>query len=332
MPLHVLVPMMLLSLFLLPHPVHAVHQPPDIPGVKPVCATTEECLDKIRSDDPAVKDEAVSTLGQLKDPRSVPPLIEIVRNHVPNKDEYFADIRRDNYTVVTALRALGMIGDRRAIPVLVEFIKREPFIQLRVLAAEMIRLIGMSSRDVPMLLDLLNDPHTSLRFVIFEAIRRSDDPVNKRYTQRFENYVPRADVIEDSVTPPPAPESIGVPIYPKALYLLYASASDQWIMREKPQRLSKARWLHTFFTKDPLKKVAAYYEDVLGEKSLGREEIEKTYRYGGEDDAEPAYIGQGVGFILKKADRPELKAPVVLVSVYEDKVLEGTAITISAPK
>ncbi|MBI3995910.1 MAG: hypothetical protein HY349_08045, partial [Nitrospirae bacterium] len=90
--------------------------------------------------------------------------------------------------------------------------------------------------------------------------------------------------------------------------------------------------LHTFLTKDPLEKVMAHYEKLLEEKGLTRSEIEKTYRYGGDDDPEPAYIGRGGGFILKKADRPDLKAPLVLISVYEDKVLEGTAITISAPK
>jgi hypothetical protein len=215
---------------------------------------------------------------------------------------------------------------------MVEFIKKEPFIQLRVLAAEMIRLIGVDPPDVPLLLDLLNDPHTSLRFVIFEAIRRSDDPVAKRYTQRFMNYIPRADVIEDSVTPPPTPESIGVPIYPTSRYLLYASVSDQWIMRERPQRLSKTRWLHTFLTQDPVKTVVSYYERILREKALPRTEIEKSYRYSSEEDADLAYIGQGFGFILKKAERSDLTAPVIVVSVYEDKVLEGTAITISAPR
>jgi len=328
----VLLPMMLATVFILPRTVHAVDPPPDIPGVKPICSTPEECLAKSRSDDPAVQDEAVLILGRLKDPSSVPPLIEIVRNHVPDKDDYFADIRRDNYTVVTALRALGAIGDRRAVPALVEFIKSERFIQLRVLAAEMIRQIGLETPDVPLLLDLLNDPHTSVRFVIFEAIRRSDDPLTKRYTQRFMNYIPRADVIEDSVSNPPSAEGLGVPPYPASKYLLFASASNDWVMREWPERLSKVRWLHTFFTQDPVKTVVRYYEGILGEKAQPRTEIEKSYRYSGADDPEPAYIGQGFGFILKKDERPGLKSAVVVVSIYEDKVLNGTAITISAPR
>ncbi len=310
----------------------AVHVPPEIPGTQPVCASSRDCLELIRSADPAVKDEAVLILGKLKDPNSVLPLIEIVKGHVPNRDEHFADIRRDNYTVVTAVRALGMIGDRRALPTLAEFIKREPFIQLRVLAAEMIRQMGLRTEDIPFIFDLLNDPHTSVRYVIFEAIRRADDPISKQYTQRFINYMSRADVIEDSVTRPPPLSAIGVPIYAEATYLLYASASDDWIMRERPQRLSKTRWIHTFLTKDPIKKVVAFYESALDEAAVARAVIEKSYSYRGEEETEGAYIGVGVGFILKKAERPDLRVPVVIVSIYEDKILEGTAITISSPR
>jgi hypothetical protein len=309
-----------------------LHQPPKIPGIQPICNAVDPCLKLLDDPDPAVRDAAATRLAFLKDPKSVPPLIKIVEAHVPGGDQYFADMRRDNSLALTAMRTLGAIGDRRALPALIEFAKKEPFIQLRVLAAEMIRQIGVRTSDIPSLLDLLNDPHTSVRYVIFEAIRRADDPVTKRYTQRFVSFVPRADVMEDSVTNPPKPEQIGVPIYAGSTYLLYASASDTWIMRERPQRLSKTKWLHTFLTKDPVKQVVGFYEAAFRKRALTRAEIEKQYNYSGADDPDPKYIGDGYGFVLSKGEREALRAPIVVLSVYEDKILEGTAITISAPK
>lgn len=308
-----------------------LHQPPDVPGVNQVCNTVDSCLALVESSDPMVRDSAVTRLGRYKDPKAVPALIKIVEGHTPNSDEYFADVQRDTSIVYTAMRALGVIGDRRAIPVLIEFVKKEPFIQLRVLGAEMIREIGTKTEDIPLLLDLLNDPHTSVRYVIFEAIRRGDDPITKRYTQRFASYVPRADVIEDSVTPLPKPEEIGVPIYPKGRYLYYASASDRWIMREKPQRLSKTRWLHTYLTADTVKQVVDFYEGAFRKRAITRAEIEKQHNYSGEEDPDPKYMGEGFGFILSKGERASLRDPLVVLSIYEDKILGGTAITLSAP-
>lgn len=310
-----------------------LHQPPEIPGVRPICNAVDACLELLDDPDPAARDAAVTRLAFLKDSKSVPPLIKIVEAHVPSGgDQYFADMRRDNSLALTAMRALGAIGDRRALPALIAFAKKEPFIQLRVLAAEMIRQIGVRTADIPLLLELLNDPHTSVRYVIFEAIRRADDPVTKRYTQRFISYVPRADVTEDSVTDPPKPEQIGVPIYAGSTYLLYASASEQWIMRERPQRLNKTKWLHTFLTKDPVKQVVGFYEGTFRKRAQTRAQIEKQYNYSGADDPDPKYIGEGYGFVLTKGERDALRAPIVVVSVYEDKILEGTAVTISAPK
>ena len=310
----------------------ALDPPPSIAGVEPVCNTVPDCLKLLRSEDLQIRDEAVLTLGRLKDPRAVPYLLDIVRRHVYGNNVYFYDATPTSDLVITAMRALGAIGDRRAVPVLVDFVKKEPFIQYRVLAAEMIRQIGIITENIPDLLSLLNDPHTSVRFVIFETIRRADDPVSKQYTQRFINYVPRADMIEDSVTVPPALESIGVPLYPGARYLFYVSASEQWIMRERPQKLTKTRWLHTFLTEAPLKQVVAHYEGIFIRKAMARAQIEEQYNYSGEEDPEPSFIGEGFGFILKKTERNGLRAPVIVVSIYQDKVLGGTAITISAPK
>jgi hypothetical protein len=314
------------------YPAQAADPPVPIPGLKPVCNTVSECISRLEDEDPTVRDEAILTLGRIKDPQAVPYLIEIVKKHVYGKDVYFYDINPASHLALTAIRALGAIGDRRAIPVLVDFVKGEPFIQYRVVAAEMIRLIGVEPENIPSLLELLNDPHTSVRFVIFETIRRADSPVSKKYTQRFINYVPRADMIDDSVTPVPDPDSIGVPIYPGAKYLYYVSASEQWIMRERPQKLTKTRWLHTFSTPDSVKKVVKYYEGVFRRKAVTRAQIEQQYNYSGEEDPEPTFIGEGFGFIINRTDRASLPVPVVVVSVYEDKLLQSTAVTISAPR
>lgn len=304
----------------------------DLPGVQLVCNTVPDCLQLLGSDDPKIKGGAIATLGALRDPRAVPHLIGIVQQHVYGNDVYFYQDTPTSYAVVTAMRALGAIGDRKALPVLMDFIKKERFIQYRVLAAEMIRMIGVDRENIPFLLKLLNDSHSSVRFIIFETIRFADDPVSKLYTKRLVHFIPRADMIEDSITPLPHLESIGVPVYPDAVYLFYASVSERWIMRERPRGLRKVHWLHTFLTKDPLKRVVAYYEDVFDQKVRPLNRSERQYIYAEEEGFQQEMFGRVFGFIVNSGERAGINPPEVVVSLYEDRVLDGTAITLSAPK
>ena len=305
-----------------------------IEGVETTCRSTASCLRILRlaGEEFPVRLNAVVTLGALRDRMAVPDLIEIVRNHAYGDRVYHYEDTPHSLLAVTAIRALGTIGDRRSIPVLIQFIRKEAYIQFRVLAADMIRMIGIEQADVPKLLPLLNDPHTSIRFVIFETIRFADDPVSKRYTRRFVDYVPRVDMIEDSVTASADDYSIGVTIYPAAEYLFYASASDEWIMRKWPKRLDDLRWLHTFFTGDSVGDVLSYYEGLLKKKAKRLSEGARRFNFGNAEDVNNAFIGEAFGFILRKADEATLHTPVLVVSIYEDKVLEGTAITFYAPK
>ena len=307
---------------------------PTIQGVETTCSSTASCLRLLRleGEDFSVRLNAVVTLGALRDPLAVPDLIEIVRNHAYRDRVYHYEDTPHSLLVVTALRALGTIGDRQSIPVLIQFIQKEAYIQFRVLAADMIRMIGIEPEDVPMLLPLLNDPHTSIRFVIFETIRFADDPVSKRYTRRFVNYVPRADMIEDSVTTSADAYSIGVSIYPGSEYLFYASASDEWIMRKWPARLDDLRWLHTFFTMDSVGEVLSYYERLFDKNAKRLSDGARRFNFGDAEDVGNEFIGEAFGFILRKTEEPSLRASILLVSIYEDKVLEGTAISFYAPK
>lgn len=307
---------------------------PTIQGVETTCRSTASCLRLLRleGEDLSVRLKAVVVLGALRDPFVVPDLIDIVRNHVYGERVYHYEDTPRSLLVTTAIRALGTIGDRQAIPVLIQFIQEEAYIQFRVLAADMIRMIGIKQEDVPMLLPLLNDPHTSIRFIIFETIRFADDPVSKRYTRRFVNYVPRADMIEDSVTTSADAYSIGVSIYPDSEYLFYASASDEWIMRKWPRRLDDLHWLHTFFTQDPVEEVLSYYESLFEKSAKRLSNGARRFNFGDAEDVGNEFIGEAFGFILRKVDEAALRTPILVVSVYEDKVLEGTAITFYAPK
>jgi hypothetical protein len=312
--------------------VVAVDSPPDVPGVQLACNTVPDCLQLLRSDDPKIKGGAIATLGALKDPRAVPHLIGIVQQHVYGNDVYFYQDTPTSHAVVTAMRALGAIGDRKALPVLMDFIINERFIQYRVLAAEMIRMIGVDRENISSLLKLLNDSHSSLRFIVFETIRFADDPVSKLYTKRLVHFIPRADMIEDSVTSLPHLEPIGLHVYPDAVYLFYASASERWIMRERPIGLRKVHWLHTFLTKEPLKRVVAYYEDVHDQKVKPLNRSERQYVFAEEEGFQEEMFGKIFGFIVNSGQRGDINSPEVIVSLYEDRVLDGTAITISAPK
>jgi hypothetical protein len=123
-----------------------------------------------------------------------------------------------------------------------------------------------------------------------------------------------------------------VPDYPNAQYLYYASASEDWIMRDRPERLEKTRWIHTYLTRDPVDRVVRFYEKSLNLRALTRAQIEVQYSYAGEKDPESDFVGEGSGFILRKDRLPALRAPVEVVSIYHDRVLNGTAITIYAPR
>ena len=311
---------------------HATELTRTVPGVGFVCENFPSCLNLLKSDDPKIVGGAIATLGELKDPRAVPDLIRIVQQHNFGEDVYHYEDTPTSHTVVTAIRALGAIGDRQALPVLIDFTKKEEYIQYRVLAAEMIRMIGIDREDIPSLLTLLNDPHSSIRFVIFETIRFADDPVSKSYTMRLINYVPRVDMIDDTINTFPHMEAIGVPIYPGTDYLFYASVSDSWIMREHARQLMKVHWLHTFLTKDSLEDVKEYYENILKRKPVELSRLGRQYIPMSEEELERDFIGQGFSFVIRKKEHRSLSAPIVVISLYEDKVLNGTAITVSAPK
>jgi hypothetical protein len=307
---------------------------PLIPGVDLVCDSSVSCLRILRFENESFDKQAgaIVALGALRERLSVPDLIAVIQSHAYGDRVYHYDDTPNSLLVVTAMRALGTIGDPRAIPVLIEFIKKEAYIQYRVLAAEMVKMIGIHREDIPLVLELLNDPHTSIRYIIFEAVRFADDPVSKSYTKRFISTIPRADMIEDTVTTPPDARDIGVPIYPGSRYVMSASASEQWIMRDRPESLGRMQWVHTFLTGDPLSEALHYYEEVLQKKAVTGKAIMERFGPSVLDTAESASAGEGYGFILTKAQWPSLRTPVVVVTLYPDALLKGTAISIFAPK
>ncbi len=315
-------------------PGEAAERPSSIPGVEIVCETALDCLRILRLENESLelRARAIVTLGALKENRAVPDLISILQDHEWGKKVYHYEDTPQSLLTITAIRALGTIGDRRGLPALVDFVNKEPYVQYRVLAAENIRMIGVDQQDIPALLPLLNDPHTSVRHVIFEAIRFADDPVSRSYTRRFINFVPRADMIEDTITPEPASRSLGVPVYPGSQYVYCASASERWIMHEQPATLKEVSWVHTFLTEDPIETVVDYYKNKLSLRPRSRKEIEKNYRYIGLSETDMPFIGEARGFIVERTNQFYFPAPVVLVSVYADSILDGTAVTIFAPR
>ncbi|MCP9443549.1 MAG: HEAT repeat domain-containing protein [Nitrospira sp.] len=86
-----------------------------------------------------VRLRAVESLGVVKSPKAVPPLIAVVFNDTDSA------VRED------AVRALGNIGDRRAVEPLVFVVKKEP--NLRIPAVEALGRIG-DRRAVPILIEV----------------------------------------------------------------------------------------------------------------------------------------------------------------------------------
>jgi len=63
---------------------------------------------------------AIGTLGKIKDPRAVSPLIDLIKsNEIPNHEDVFS-------VSYAAFKALREIKDFRAVPFLLEIMKDDP--------------------------------------------------------------------------------------------------------------------------------------------------------------------------------------------------------------
>ncbi len=85
--------------------------------------TVPDLLRALQHEDPAVRDGAAFTLGQIRDTRAVEPLIELLKDTEHGFTILWNDGSRNFMPVASAAaRALGEIGDRRAVKPLIELL------------------------------------------------------------------------------------------------------------------------------------------------------------------------------------------------------------------
>lgn len=141
--------------------------------------TLTEYIRELRSDDAKVQIQAAIALGEWDNDRAVTPLIEALSA----KDD---DFRRE------AARALKEIGNKRAIKPLIDVIDNDPSPEVRAEAAYDLGYFTLSSKEVDVLIESLNDEHYLVRqniaFALGKIRRRKSVMPLVKLLKKEENY------------------------------------------------------------------------------------------------------------------------------------------------
>ncbi len=160
---------------------------------------------------------------------------------------------------------MGSSADRASLPLLETVLRRgEP--ELRVAAAHAIGMIGPTRTELTMLVAALNDPAPTVRDAVAQALDQIDDPSGRLLVRRMrgsgtDRQRSRAEGLKPTV--PPDASSLGMPVYPGATFLAFAS--DVGAGRV------------TFSTPDPIEKVLQFYQQAAGRPALSGEEFSRAY-------------------------------------------------------
>jgi hypothetical protein len=207
-------------------------------GAAPTSGATGVRAEELR------KDEAAKAVVDSKDPSARATAIGILE----------AD-----------LMELGSSADRASLPLLAAVLKRgEP--ELRAAAAQAIGMIGPSRTELPMLVEALNDPAPTVRDAVAHALDQIDDPAGRLLVRRARANAPdRSRSRAEGLTPtvPPDASNLGMPVYPGATFLAYASDVDAGRV--------------TFATPDPIEKVLQFYQKAAGRSALSGEDFSRAY-------------------------------------------------------
>ncbi len=163
------------------------------------------------------------------------------------------------------LMELGSSADRASLPLLAAVLKRgEP--ELRAAAAHAIGMIGPTRTELQMLVEALNDPAPTVRDAVSQALDQIDDPSARLLVRRTRSSGPersrsREEGLKDTVLPEAS--SLGMPVYPGATFLRFASDVGSGRV--------------TFSSLDPIEKVVQFYQKAAGRTALSAEEFSRAY-------------------------------------------------------
>ncbi len=169
------------------------------------------------------------------------------------------------------LLMLGSSADRSCLPLLTTIVRRgEP--ELRAAAAQAIGMLRPTSAEMPALVEALKDPVPLVRDAVVAALDQARDPQARLLARRAHaGMVDRPHTQAADLTPTalPGASQLGVPVYPGATFLAFAS--DLEIGRL------------AFTSPDPAAKVVAFYVGAAGRPAVGGEELSRLY-FGGSPD------------------------------------------------
>jgi hypothetical protein len=217
-----------------------------------------------------VPDEDAGTAATVARSAGVSPVYaEQLRNDEAVKTFVTSDGASGRDDAVKILEAdlmeMGSSADRASLPLLETVLRRgEP--ELRAAAAHAIGMIGPTRTELPMLVEALNDPAPTVRDAVAQALDQIDDPAGRLLVRRMRTSAParsrsRAEGLQPTV--PPDASSLGMPVYPGATFLAFAS--DVGAGRV------------TFSTPDPIEKVLQFYQKAAGRPALSGEEFSRAY-------------------------------------------------------
>jgi hypothetical protein len=216
------------------------------------CSGFENCLATLRSNDPSARAGAVFILGNLKDRRAAPALMDLLEKESSREVRF------------STVRALGSISDPVAVPVLSKMLKDD---DLRTEAVKALVRIGGPSA-ITALVEALQDRDVQLAVV--QGLGEIADPAAKPHLialyrstgdERIRGLALMAIHRIQSVWGPTEAE-MGLPIYPGSEFIPNARA--EWI----------------FATKDPLSKVSTFYQQRLKQPPLSFEAFRKKHESG----------------------------------------------------
>jgi len=137
-------------------------------------------IEKLKDQDPRVREKAAKTLGEIKDPRAVEPLIDAMRGKLPysgaNKYVVQALVAGEySYVREAAAEALGEIRDPRAVEPLIDALKDINY-KFREVAARVLGKIKDPRAVEPLIFAVKNDEYESVRCEAIWALGEIRDP------------------------------------------------------------------------------------------------------------------------------------------------------------
>jgi hypothetical protein len=182
--------------------------------------------------------------------------------------------RREGMQVLADdLARIGSSADRDSLPLVLKILARgEP--ELRAAAANAVGMIGATAAEMPALTSALNDPMPAVRARVVQVLGHLREPGAQLLVERVrsrtpEGQRPQSEGLVATVAPDAA--RLGVPLYPGATFLAFASDFDNGRI--------------AFTSPDPLPKVLEFYTAAApGHPPVDVREFSRLYFGGSAND------------------------------------------------